>query len=192
MIKAMIADDHKMFREVLSVLFSQLPDMKIACEATNGNEIITQLKQHDVDIVLLDITLPGNEFLTTMHRIDTEVPCTKVLVLTVHSEEVYALRALKAGARGFLTKQCSAENLADAIRQIHTEGTHITKTLAKLLLENQDNGDLRPVRQRLTVSENKTLHLLVNGEQVSDIANQLSLSPETVHAHKAGILRKIR
>lgn len=192
MIRVMIADDHELIRDGLKWLINKHPDMDIVCEASTSRDIIPQLKRHDVDVLLLDITMPGGAFLDTMSRISVETPRVKVLVQSVHPEEQYALRALDAGAKGYLNKQHSSDNLASAIQQVHNGGKYITTALAELLVEERNRDGLKPAHTRLTSREYEILCLLGSGKRIADIAADLSLSPKTVSTHQANILKKMK
>lgn len=191
MIRVMIADDHSLIREGLNWVISQNPDIEIVCEAASGTEIMPLLKKNDVDILVLDISMPGSNFLDTMHRIQTELSDIKVLVLSTHPEESYALRSIDAGAKGYLTKRHSSEELAKAIRHIHRGDRYITKTLAELLLKERNTDHTKLPHEKLTNREYEILCMLGSGKQIKDIATDLSLSPKTVSAHRSNMLGKL-
>jgi DNA-binding NarL/FixJ family response regulator len=191
MIRVMIADDHSLIREGLNWVISQNPDIEIVCEAASGTEIMPLLKKNDVDILVLDISMPGSNFLDMMHRIYAELPDVKVLVLSTHPEENYALRAIDAGAKGYLTKRHSSEELAKAIRHIYRGDRYITKSLAELLLKERDTDHSKLPHEKLTNREYEILCMLGSGKQIKDIATDLSLSPKTVSAHRSNMLEKL-
>ena len=191
MIRVMIADDHSLIREGLNWVISRNPDIEIVCEAASGTEIMPLLKKNDVDILVLDISMPGSNFLDTMRRIQTELSDIKVLVLSTHPEESYALRAIDAGAKGYLTKRHSSEELAKAIRHIYRGNRYITQTLAELLLKERDTDHTKLPHEKLTNREYEILCMLGSGKRLKDIATVLSLSPKTVSAHRSHILEKL-
>lgn len=191
MIRIMIADDHALVREGLTWVIGQNPDIEIVCEATNGMEIMPLLRKNDVDILLLDITMPGGKFLDTMKRICAELPDIKVLVLSAHPEESYALRAIDAGAKGYLNKAHSSEELAEAIRRIYNGSKYITNSVADILLQERDKDHSKPTHETLTNREYEILCMLGSGKRFKDIATLLSLSPKTVSAHRTHILGKL-
>jgi DNA-binding NarL/FixJ family response regulator len=191
MIRVMIADDHSLIREGLNWVISQSTDIEIVCEAASGTEIMPQLRKNDVDVLLLDISMPGSNFLDTMHRIYAELPDVKVLVLSTHPEESYALRSIDAGAKGYLTKRHSSEELAKAIRHIYRGNRYITKTLAELLLKERDTDHTKLPHEKLTNREYEILCMLGSGKRLKDIATELSLSPKTISAHRSHILEKL-
>lgn len=191
MIRLAIADDHPVVREGLKQLVNGYQDMQIIAEAVNGTEILPLLRQHEVDILLLDISMPGGKFLDTMQRIRDEMPETKILVLSVHPEENYALRAYKAGASGYLTKEHSPEELADAIRRIYRGEKYISSFLAEELLKDHGQRNAELPHERLSNREYEILCMIGAGKRLKDIAAELFLSPKTVSAHRSHILEKL-
>ena len=192
MIRLAIADDHPVVREGLKHLVSDSPNMQIVCEAANGREVIPMLRENQVDILLLDISMPGGKFLDTLQRIHTEKPGVKVLVLSVHPEESYALRAHKAGARGYLTKDHTPEELVAAIHRIHHGGKYISASLAEQLLYENIEVTGETLHERLSNREYEILCMLGSGKRPKDIADDLSISPKTVSAHRKHILEKLK
>ncbi len=138
MIRLMIADDHPIVCEGVRRIIEDCPDMEVVGEAVDGDDLRTKLDTTKADVLLLDISMPGPGFLSTMEWLRAEHPATRVLVLSVHSEEQYALRALRAGAAGYLTKEHSPLELAEAIRRIDGGGKYITPTLAEKLAFDLD------------------------------------------------------
>ena len=192
MIRLAIADDHPVVREGLKRLISDSPDMQIVCEAVNGWEVVPMLKENQIDILLLDISMPGGKFLDTLQRIRTETLGVKVLVLSVHPEESYAFRAHKAGAYGYLTKDQSPEELTAAIRRIYRGRKYISAALAEQLLNENIEGAVETPHKRLSNREYEILCMLGAGKRPKDIADDLSLSPKTVSAHRKNILQKLK
>lgn len=191
MIYLAIADDHPVVREGLKRLISSYNDMQIVCEASQSSEIIPLLEQNDIDILLLDISMPGGSFLETLKRIRNQFPNIKILVLSVHPEENYALRAYKAGASGYLTKEHSPEELADAIRQINRGEKYISSCLAEQLLNNGNKQNIEHPHDILSNREYEILCMIGSGKRLTDIADELSLSPKTISAHRSHILKKL-
>ena len=192
MIRLAIADDHPVIREGLKRLISNSPDMQVVCEAVNSREIVPMLKENQVDILLLDISMPGGKFFDTLQRIRIRTPGVKVLVLSVHPEEKYALRTLKAGGCGYLTKDRSLEELVAAIRRIYQGGKYISASLAEYLLNENIGGTAETPLERLSNREYEILCMLGSGKRPRDIADELSLSPKTVNDHRKHILQKLK
>jgi two-component system, NarL family, invasion response regulator UvrY len=192
MIRLFIADDHPIVREGLKRLISENVDMEIVGEAVNGQEMMKRLQESEVDLLLLDISMPGSNFLHTMQRLCTQQPHVKILVLSVHPEETYALRAFKAGASGYLTKNHSPEELTEAIRCIYRGKKYITAFLADRLLQKHGVYDSETTHEILSNREYEILCMLGAGKRLKDIAIELSLSPKTISAHRSHILEKLR
>lgn len=192
MIRLLIADDHAIVREGIKRVIEKYPDIQLVAEAASGDEVLSQIKNIAIDILLLDISMPGPGFLNIMQNLQKDYPAIKVLVLSVHPEDHYALRALKAGAKGYIDKSHSMEELHIAIRQINKGQRYITPRLAeKMLLEHDANID-RQLHDKLSEREFQILLLIGEGKTVTDIASILSLSPKTVSTYRARILEKMK
>jgi len=192
MIRLLIADDHAIVREGIKRVIEKYPDIQLVAEAASGDEVLSQIKNIAIDILLLDISMPGPGFLNIMQNLQKDYPAIKVLVLSVHPEDHYALRALKAGAKGYIDKSHSMEELHTAIRQINEGHRYITPRLAeKMLLEHDANID-RQLHDKLSEREFQILLLIGEGKTVTEIASILSLSPKTVSTYRARILEKMK
>jgi DNA-binding NarL/FixJ family response regulator len=192
MIRLFIADDHPVVREGLKRLVADLGDMKVIGEAGCGEEVLAAIvDRRDIDVLVLDISMPGPGFLPTMRSIRDLRPELSVLVLSMHSEDLFAVRALKAGADGYLTKDHSPEELAEALRHIHGGGKFVTAGLAeKLALRLGRDGDGLP-HERLSEREQQVLLRLAAGQLIKEIAVELELSPKTVSTYRARLLDKL-
>lgn len=191
MIKVLIADDHSIVREGLKQILGDAPEMFVVGDAEHGNDAIQQVRNEDWDVVLLDMTMPGKSGLDVLKQIKTEKPDTKVLVLSMHPEDHYALRVLKAGAAGYITKSCAPEQLTTAIVRVAQGGKYITQTLAEKLANAFDLDFDRPPHEFLTDREFQIFNMLANGQTVSEIAKELALSVKTVSTHRTKILTKM-
>ena len=192
MIRLVIADDHPIVREGIKRIVADCPNMRVVGEAIDGEEALAKTKTADADVLLLDITMPGPGFLDTMRRLRTEQPALPVLVLSIHPEDHYAVRALRAGAAGYLTKDRSPEELASAIQQVYAGGKYVTSSLAeKLALELQPGAEKQP-HETLSDREYQVLRLLSSGKSVKEIASMLVLSPKTVSTYRMRILEKMK
>lgn len=190
-IRLLIADDHAIVREGLKRIIEEHPDMQIVGEARNGDEVLSQIKSNIIDVLLLDISMPGFEFLSAMQYLKKTYPGIRILVLSVHPEEHYAIRALRAGARGYIEKSHSMEELIRAIRQINQGQTYVTPRLTeRLLLKDNSNMD-QPAYSKLSDREFQILLLICSGNTLTDIASLLSLSPKTVSTYRTRILEKM-
>jgi DNA-binding NarL/FixJ family response regulator len=186
MIRVLIADDHKIVRDGLKRILAATTDVHAAAEAASGEETLAAVKGQDFDVVMLDMSMPGLSGLDLIKRLRIEKPKVRILVLSMHGEQQYAARVLKAGAAGYLNKDSAAELLLSAIRKIAAGGMHIPEGAAAGLLA----GD-KPAHEALSDREFEVLRLLVGGLGPTEIAERLHLSVKTVSTHKTRILEKL-
>ena len=191
MIHLLIADDHPIVREGLKRIVTDCPDMRVVAEATDADEALAKSETTDVDVLLLDITMPGPGFLETVRRLRTERPGLRVLVLSVHPEDHYAVRALRAGAAGYLTKHRTPKELADAIRRVYKGHKYVTESLAEKLALELEQGVSQPPHEALSDREYQVFRMLGSGTSVGAIAAELALSPKTVSTYRTRILEKM-
>ena len=192
MIRVLVADDHAIVREGVKNILNSAPDIQVVCDVDDGHAVLKALETQDVDVVLLDISMPGLPGLDTLKRIKERTPGLPVLMLSVHPEELYAVRSLKAGASGYLTKASVPEELIDAVREARKGGKYITKALAWLLAESVSQASGQPLHETLSDREYQVLRLIAKGNTVSAIAQQLALSVKTVSTYRARILDKMK
>ena len=192
MIRLLIADDHPIVREGLKRLVSGTQGMDVVGEAVNGMEVMQKLRELAVDVLLLDVTMPGGNIIESLRQITEDFPQTRVLVLSIHPEDKYALSTFKAGASGYLTKEHTPEELVVAIRRVYNGGKYVTASLAELLLTEHLVESGEGPYEKLTSREYEILCMIGEGKRLKDIAFQLSLSPKTVSAHRSHILEKLR
>ena len=191
MIRVLLADDHKLVREGLKQILAAASGMEVAGEAANGDEALALAREHDYDLALLDMSMPGVSGIDLIRRIRLEKPTLRILVLSMHGEHQYAARALKAGAAGYLTKDSAAEQLVGAIRKVAAGGLYITAAAAESLVsESAAGGDAAP-HAALSDREFEVFRLLAGGHGPTEIAERLHLSVKTVSTHKARILLKL-
>lgn len=192
MVRIMIADDHPIVREGVKRILSGCTDMEFVAEVKDGYELMEACKKDNADVLLLDITMPGRGFQEIIRQLVKNNPSIKILVLSVHAEEHYALRALKAGALGYLTKDRTPEELETAIRSVYRGDTYITSSLsdrlARMLIREQKND----TRQELSEREYQILCMLGAGRRITDIAKDLELSPKTVSTYRSRIFEKLQ
>jgi DNA-binding NarL/FixJ family response regulator len=192
MIRLMIADDHPIVREGVKRIIQSCADMELIDELENGYEALIECGDREFDVLLMDITMPGTDFQNLIRRLKKLNPELKILVLSVHAEEHYALRALKAGASGYLTKDRTPEELETAIRHVYKGKTYITASLAERLAQRLTAERKRGAYDELSERECQILRLLGAGMRVSDIARKLNLSPKTVSTYRARIFEKMQ
>jgi DNA-binding NarL/FixJ family response regulator len=186
MIRVLIADDHKIVRDGLKRILAGTSDIQTTTEAASGEEALAAVKAQDFDLVMLDMSMPGLSGLDLIKRLRIEKPKLRILVLSMHGEQQYAARVLKAGAAGYLNKDSAAEVLVSAIRKIAAGGMHIPEAAAAGLI----SGD-KPAHEALSDREFEVLRLLVGGLGPTEIAERLHLSVKTVSTHKTRILEKL-
>lgn len=192
MIKVLIADDHAVVRQGLIQILSGIPDMTVADEAANGQEVLDKVQAGNYEVVLLDITMPGRGGFDILKDLKHRQPNLPVLVLSIHSEEQYAVRVLKAGAAGYLTKESAPEELVSAIRKVVGGGKYISPGLAeKLAFGLEAAGDRLP-HETLSDREFQVLRLMAGGRTSKEIAAELALSVKTISTYRSRLLLKLR
>jgi DNA-binding NarL/FixJ family response regulator len=189
MIRVLIADDHTLVREGLRQLLASTGDIRVEAEAADGDQALALVKANDYDLAVLDMSMPGISGIELIKRVRLEKPRLRVLVLSMHGEQQYAARALKAGASGYLTKDSASALLVGAIRKIAAGGVHISEAAAAQLVAGQASD--AATHTRLSNREFEVFRLLVEGLGPTDIADRLHLSVKTVSTHKTRILEKM-
>ncbi len=185
MIRLLLADDHQLVREGLKQLLGAAADVQVAGEAASGDEALALVKANDYDLALLDMSMPGLAGIDLIKRLKLEKPALRLLVLSMHGEQQYAARALKAGASGYLTKDSAAELLLHAIRKVAAGGVHISEAAAASLVEGGG------AHAALSNREFEVLRMLAGGHGPTEIADLLNISVKTVSTHKARVLEKL-
>jgi two-component system invasion response regulator UvrY len=193
MIRVLVADDHKLVREGLKQILAATADIQVAGEAANGDEALALARAGDYDLALVDMSMPGLAGIELIKRLRLEKQGLRILVLSMHGEQQYAARALKAGAAGYLTKDSASEQLVGAIRKVAAGGLYITAAAAESLVSDTGGGagDAAP-HALLSDREFEVFRLLVGGRSPTEIAERLRLSVKTVSTHKARILEKMK
>ena len=192
MIKILIADDHAVVREGLKQIISETPDMRVTDEANNGQEVLNKVSEQHYDVVLLDIAMPGRSGLDVLKQLKSKKPKLPVLMLSVHPEEQYAVRTLKAGASGYLTKGSATDELIAAIRKISTGKKYVSSSLAEKLAFDLDMDHEKPRHEILSDREYQVMSMIASGKTVKEIADELSLSVQTISTYRSRILEKMK
>ena len=192
MLKILIADDHSIVRAGLKQVLADTPDMTVTDEAGGSEEAIRKALDGDFDVVVLDISMPGRGGLEVLKQIKRQKPKLPVLVLSMHPEEQYALRVLKAGAAGYVTKESVTEELIDAIRKVSKGMKYVSAHLAQEIAFALDLDTERPIQETLSDREFQVLCMIASGKTPREIAEELSLSVKTVSTYRSRILEKMR
>jgi two-component system, NarL family, invasion response regulator UvrY len=192
MLRILIADDHPLFRRGLKQIITEASDMVVADEAADGREALSKAATGDYDVLLLDITMPFMNGVDVLSQLKDERPTLPVLMLSMHPEEQYAVRALRAGASGYLTKESAPEELVAAIRKVSTGGKYVSASLAERLASIvQRDGEALP-HETLSHREYQVMCMIASGQTVSEVARELSLSVKTISTYRARILEKLK
>jgi len=192
MINIIIVDDHPIVRQGLKQILSEEPDMAMFGEAQNSQEVLELIRKQEWDVVVLDITMPGRGGLDVLKEIKHERPKLPVLILSIHPEDQYAVRALKAGASGYLNKESAPEELVRAIRKILRGGKYVSSALAEKMAFNLDMEAGKPLHETLSDREYQVLLMIASGKTTSEIAEEMALSVKTVSTYRARILEKMK
>jgi two-component system invasion response regulator UvrY len=190
-IRVFIADDHAIVREGLKQILAEQRDIVVAGEAENGLDAIKSFRKSRCHVMLLDISMPDRNGIEVLKQIKQEHPELAVLMLSMHREDQYAIRALKAGAAGYLTKQSAPRELVTAIRQVAGGQKYVSATLAQTLASQVGADHEAPPHDSLSDREFQTLTMIASGKTVSEIARELSLSVKTVSEYRARLLAKM-
>lgn len=194
-IRILLADDHTIVRDGLRALLERQPDMSVVAEAADGRECVQLAEQHAPDVVMMDVAMPEMNGIEAARRILSGHPKTSVLMLSMHSDESYVLRALKAGARGYLLKDSPRDDVLTAIRTVAAGRSFLSRKVSQMLQEDYvrqlESRGLEDSYDLLTDREREILQLLAEGKANKEVANVLNISPTTVETHRAHILQKL-
>jgi DNA-binding NarL/FixJ family response regulator len=193
MIKVFIVDDHEIIRRSLKMILKDASDLLVVGEAQDGKEALETIPVTDIDVLLLDMNMPGKcgiELLTELKKLKPEM---HIIVLTIHPEDRFALKTLKAGASGYLCKDTALEELVNAIRKVHSKGRYISATLAEqlafnLVPDNEENSNPNVLSER----EQYILTKIASGEKIKDIATEMNLSISTIFTYRMKIFEKLK
>ena len=192
MIRLLIADDHTIMREGLKRILEGEANIEVVAEAVDGLDALQKVRSGGVDLVVLDLSMPGRSGVDLIRQIKEEAPKLPILILTMHEEEQYAVRAIRAGASGYLTKESAGLELVNAIQRIASGRPYISTAVAEQLAMNLMPGEVSLPHKTLSNREFEIFQLLVQGKTLTEIADGLCLSVKTVSTHKTRILVKMR
>jgi two-component system invasion response regulator UvrY len=191
MIRIIIADDHPIVRAGMKQIISQAADMQVAEEADDGRQLLHKIRSENFDVVILDITMPHIDGLDVLKQLKIEKPKLPVIILSIHPESQYALRVLKAGASGYVTKTSAPDELINAIRKVYRGGKYISASVAEKLAFQLDADFEEMPHEALSDREYQVLCMLASGKTVTEIADELALSVKTVSTYRSRILEKM-
>lgn len=192
MIRLLIADDHPIVRAGLRRIAEEDRSISVTAEASSGDEALAALGKTAVDVVLLDVSMPGAPFTETLARMREDHPSVRVLVLSAHPEDQWAIRALRGGASGYLTKDHSPEQLVEAVRRVHRGGRYVSTALAERLAVNLGSHSRGVPHELLSDREFEVLRRLGTGRSVKEVGAELRLSPKTVSTYRTRLLEKMQ
>lgn len=191
MIRVLLADDHAIIRDGLKQIFADTDDLVVAGEAANGNEVLAKVREQDWDVLVLDISMPGRSGLELIKLVKNEKPRLPILVLSMHQEEQYALRVLRAGASGYLTKDSDATQLVAVLRKVARGGVFLSTSMAEQMARELIPSEAALPHTLLSDREYQIFQMIVSGQAITAIADRLSLSVKTVSTHKTRIMQKM-
>ncbi|MFZ2949284.1 MAG: response regulator transcription factor [Desulfuromonadaceae bacterium] len=189
--RILIADDHAIYREGLKQVIGMTVNMAVVDEAANGQELLSKIQKNDYDIAILDISMPGRNGLDVLVELKNIKPKLPVLVLSMHPEEQYALRAYKSGASGYLTKGCPSEDLLDALHKISLGKKYVSSALAESLVNGLSEPKHQDILHSLSNREYQVMSMIASGKTVGKIALELALSVKTISTYRSHILSKL-
>jgi len=191
MMKILIADDHAVVREGLKQILSESPEMVVTAEASTGPEVFEKIGKDDFDLIVLDIAMPGRGGLDILKEIKNKKPRLPVLILSMYPEDQYAVRVLKAGASGYMTKESAPAELINAIKQISKGKKYVSPSLAEKLALDLEITTGRPPHESLSDREYQVMCMIASGKTLKEIAEKLSLSIKTISTYRSRILEKM-
>jgi len=192
MTRILVADDHAIVRQGLKQIVADTPDLVVTGEASRGREVVEKVAEDDYDVVLLDITMPDKSGLEVLEELKRLRPKLPVLILSMHPEEQYAIRALRAGASGYVTKEGVPDELITAIRKVSVGGKYISPSLAEKLAVYLEAGAKKPLHQALSDREYQVMCMIASGKTVKEISEELFLSVKTVSTYRSRVLQKMK
>jgi DNA-binding NarL/FixJ family response regulator len=192
LIKILIADDHPIVRQGLRQIIQDEKDMEVLCEAANSEEVLVKLKEQDIDVLLLDIAMPGKSGLELLIDLKIQYPNLPILVLSALPEEAYARRVIKMGAMGYFHKESAPDLLVPAIRKAISGQNYISSKLADILVSDLSGKDKGSIHEQLSEREFEVLRLIGSGKSVGEIAEVINLAVTTISTYRARILEKLK
>lgn len=191
MIRILIVDDHDIVRHGLKRIFENIQGMKVAAEQDNGNDALHWLRHNDCDVVVLDISMPGRSGIEVLKQVHEEKPKLPILILSNYTEDQYAMRLIKSGAAGYLTKGCTSAVIVEAVRDVVSGKKYFSPAVLEMLVNELRIPEGKLPHENLSDREFKIFRLLVAGKSINEIAEQLFISNKTVSTHKTHLMEKM-
>ncbi|HWC99659.1 MAG TPA: response regulator transcription factor [Candidatus Sulfopaludibacter sp.] len=194
-IQILLADDHSVMRTGLRLVLERQEDFRVVAEASDGRAAVALTQQHKPDVVVMDVTMPNLNGIEATRQIGLSLPQTSIIMLSMHSDEAYVLRALKAGARGYLLKESAESDLISAVRAVHAGKAFFSPAVSRMLVEDYvrelQDREMEDSYELLTTREREILQLIAEGKSNKDVANLLNLSLYTVETHRGNLMEKL-
>lgn len=191
MIRILIVDDHTVVRAGMKQILDETPGLEVSDEAANGRQALDLITKNDYDVILLDVSMPGMSGLDVLREIKTIKPHSRVLVLSMHSEELYAVRFFKAGAMGYVTKDSPMTQIIEAINKVANGGKYVSPAFAAQYIYDLEYNEGKPLHERLSNREYQVMCMIASGKTVSEIADELALSVKTISTNRSRIMQKM-
>ena len=191
MTRILVVDDHAIVRQGLKQILADTPDLVVAGEASTGQEALEKVRTGQWDVVVLDISLPDRSGLTVLEQLKTQYPDLPVLVLSMHAEEQYAVRVMKAGAAGYLPKESAPDQLVSAIHKVARGGKYVSPTLMEKFVSDLGTDPKKPRHEILSAREFQVLCMIAGGKSLTEIAEDLGVSVKTISTHRTRMLKKM-
>lgn len=191
MYRVVICDDHAIVRKGVREILTETPDIQVVGEASNWQELLLLLAANPVDLVLLDISMPDRNGLDILKQLRHDHPALKVLMLSMYPEEQYAIRALRAGAAGYLTKESALDELVKAVKKVAAGGKYLSSTLSDKMIANFGSPRSESPHETLSDREFQVFGMIASGKSMTEMASELSISVKTVSTYRARILEKM-
>jgi DNA-binding NarL/FixJ family response regulator len=191
-IRILIADDHAIVRQGLKQIMEEEQDLEVVAEYANGNDALCWLRNHSCDVAIIDIAMPGMGGIDLLNKLHHEKPDLPVLILSIYAENQYAVRLIKAGASGYLTKECAPAEIVEAVRCVASGKKYLNQTIINMLASEASSVQQNPTHETLSDREHQIFILLASAKTVTDIANDLGLSVKTVSTYRTRVLEKMR
>lgn len=190
-VRVLIADDHPVVRDGLKTILSSDPEVRVVGEARDGDEALEMMRSVDWDVAVLDYSMPGKGGVDVLAQVKHDYPDRPVLILSIYPEDPHGMRALKAGAAGYITKESAGDELTAAVKKVVTGGRYVSPSLAEKLAARLTPDQDRPPHERLSDREYRVMWLLASGRSLHQIAEEMHLSPSTVSTYRGRILKKL-